>query len=280
MLGSWPAFLLGILGVSFSLAHGAEGTFLGEPQWGLGRKYLAEGKSQEAKEALAELSKKYPKEPDIYLFLAVASLRLRDVQGSEIAIRKALSLNPDHVEARTLLGWIELEVKRDYAAAVADYSRVAELKPDWPEAHNNLGVAWKKRGEMEKAVASFNRALELRGEYSEAWSNLGWAHAEEKKWREARADFEQALKINPNDEGALYGMSQALRELRDYAGAERSLRSLISRAPNFVYWLEWGRVELVRYYWLLLVAVGLVYLHSRYQRARRELHGGADRKET
>ena len=280
MLGSWPAFLLGILGVSFSLAYGAEGTFLGEPQWELGRKYLAQGKSQEAKGVFAELSKKYPKEPDIYLFLAIASLRSRDAQGSEIAIRKALSLDPDHVEARTLLGWIDLELKRDYASAVADYSRVAALKPDWPEAHNNLGVAWKKSGELEKAVASFNRALELRQGYSEAWSNLGWARAEEKKWPEARADFEQALKFSPNDEGALYGLSQAQRELRDYSGAEKTLNSLISRAPNFVYWLEWGQLELVRYYWLLLVAAGLVYLNSRYQRARRKLHGGADRKET
>jgi hypothetical protein len=45
-----------------------------------------------------------------------------------------------------------------------------------------------------------------------------------------------------------------------------------------VYWLEWGQVKLVHYYWLLLVAAGLVYLCSRYRRSRRELHGGADSK--
>ena len=280
MLGFRGVSVLGILGVSLSLAYGAEPAFLREERWELGKKYLAAGKAKEAKEVLAELSKSYPEEADIYLFLAIASLRLRDVPGAEIAIRRALSLNPDHVEARTLVGWIDLEVRRDYAGAVGEYSRVVELRPDWPEAHNNLGVARKKRGDLEQAVASFNRALELRGDYSEAWSNRGWVHAEQKKWREAQADFEQALRFNPNDEGALYGLSQALREVRDYAGAQKALSALIARSPNFVYWLEWGEIELVRYYWLFLLAAGLVYLNSRYQRARRRLHGGADGKET
>jgi Tfp pilus assembly protein PilF len=279
MRGFRAATLLGILWLGVSNAHGVGSPFEREPQWELGRKYLSEGKSQEARAVLTELSGRYPKEPDVYLFLAIASLRSRDVRRAEIDIGKALSLDPDHVEARTLRGWIALEMKRDYPAAIADYSRVAELKPDWPEAHNNLGVAWKKKGDPEKAAASFNRALALRPEYGEAWSNLGWIHAEEKKWREAGADFEQALRSNPNDEGALYGLSQAQREARDYAGAERTLKSLLSRAPNFVYWLEWGQVKLVRYYWVLLVGAGLIYLNSRYQLTRRILHGGADSKE-
>jgi len=279
MRGFRAAIVLGILWLGVSLAHGAGGPFEREPAWELGRKYLSAGKIQEARDVLTELSGRYPQEPDLYLFLAIASLRSRDVRRAEIDIGKALSLDPDHVEARTLRGWIALEVKRDYPAAIADYSRVAELKPDWPEAHNNLGVAWKKRGDPEKAVASFDRALALRPEYGEAWSNLGWIHAEEKKWREARADFERALRSNPNDEGALYGLSQAQREARDYAGAETTLKSLLSRAPNFVYWLEWGQVKLVRYYWVLLVGAGLIYLNTRYHLTRRVLHGGADRKE-
>jgi tetratricopeptide (TPR) repeat protein len=279
MRGFRAAVLLGILWLGVSVAHGAGGAFERDLQWALGRKFLAEGKNREARDILAELSGRYPKEPDVYLFLAIASLRSRDPRRAEGDLEKSLTLDPDHVEARTLRGWIALEVKRDYAAAIADYTRVAELKPDWPEAHNNLGVAWKKRGDLEKAAASFDRALALRPEYGEAWSNLGWIHAEEKKWREARADFERALKSSPGDEGALYGLSQAQREVRDYAGAERTLKSLLSRAPNFVYWLEWGQVKLVRYYWVLLLGAGLIYLNSRYRLTRRLLHGGADSKE-
>ncbi|HEX9446308.1 MAG TPA: tetratricopeptide repeat protein [Candidatus Binatia bacterium] len=280
MPGARAAALLGLLWLGVSFAYGGESALVREPGWELGRKYLAEGKAQQAKDLLTDLAKKYPREPDLHLFLALASLRLRDPRAAEVDIEKALALDPDHVEARTLRGWIELEVKRDYPAAAADYARVAALKPDFPEAHNNLGVAWKKSGDLEKAAASFRRAIELRPGYGEAWSNLGWVHAEQKKWREARGEFERALKLNPNDEGALYGLSQAQRDLRDYSGAEGTLKTLLSRAPNFVYWLEWGQVKLAHYWWVLMLAAGMVYLNSRYQRSRRGSHGGADRKET
>lgn len=275
MLRAWGLCLTGLLGIAISLAYGQTGSMLPkERQWEQGKKYLAEGKAKEAKGAFEDLLKRFPKEPDLYLLLGVSSLRLRDVQAAEVYIRQALALAPDHAEARTLLGWIDLEVRRDYASAVEEYGRVVQLRPDFPEAYNNLAVALKKNGALEMAVANFNRALELRGDYSEALSNRGWLYIEQKKWREARGDFEQALKINPHDAGALYGLSQVLKEARDYAGAQKALRSLMARSPNFVYWLEWGQLELVRYYWVLLLIAGAFFLQSQYKKVRRRSHGG------
>lgn len=275
MLRAWGLCLTGLLGITISLAYGQVASSLPkERQWEQGKKYLAEGKAKEARGAFENLLKRFPKEPDLYLLLGVSSLRLRDVQAAEVYIRQALALAPDHAEARTLLGWIALEVRRDYASAVEEYGRVVQLRPDFPEAYNNLAVALKKNGDLEMAVANFNRALELRGDYSEALSNRGWLYIEQKKWREARGDFEQALKINPHDAGALYGLSQVLKEARDYAGAQKALRSLMARSPNFVYWLEWGQLELVRYYWVLLLIAGAFFLQSQYKKVRRRSHGG------
>lgn len=275
MLRAWGLCLTGLLGIAISLAYGQTGSMLPkERQWEQGKKYLAEGKAKEARGAFENLLKRFPQEADLYLLLGVSSLRLRDVQAAEVYIRQALALAPDHAEARTLLGWIALEVRRDYASAVEEYGRVVQLRPDFPEAYNNLAVALKKNGALEMAVVNFNRALELRGDYSEALSNRGWLYIEQKKWREARGDFEQALKINPHDAGALYGLSQVLKEARDYAGAQKALRSLMARSPNFVYWLEWGQLELVRYYWVLLLIAGAFFLQSQYKKVRRRSHGG------
>jgi hypothetical protein len=64
-----------------------------------------------------------------------------------------------------------------------------------------------------------------------------------------------------------------LREERNYAGAQQALSKLISRTPNFVYWLEWGRIGLIRYWWaLLLIAVGWG-LKGRLMKARTEANG-------
>lgn len=281
MLRAWGWSLAWVLGIAFSLAYGQGVSWLREEsQWEQAKKYLAEGKPREAKELFEELVKKYPKEPDLHLFLGLASLRLRDPQAAESHIRRVLGLAPDHVEARTLLGWLKMEVQGDYASAIEEYSRVVRLRPDFPEAHNNLGVAFRKKGDLEKALESFSRALELRGDYSEARSNRGWVYAEQGKWREARTDFEQALKVNPQDEGALYGLSRVLREARDYAGAQVLLRRLIGQSPNFVYWLEWGQLQLVRYYWVLLLVAAAYFMRAQYRKVRRKSYGSGSNKET
>ena len=275
---SWAAALWGILCLSAPAAFAAGTALDRDSDWQLSRKQLSEGNNDEAQQLLARLAQKYPAEPDVHLFLAIAALRARDVQGASAEIEKTLALDPNHVEGRTLRGWIEMEVKRDYPAAVADYAVVVDLRPELAAAHNNLGVALKKKGDVEGAIASFKRAIDLKPDYSEARSNLGWIYSEQKKWGDARAEFEQALKANPADEGALYGLAETQRMMRDYSAAEGTLKRLIGRAPNFVYWLEWGQVKLVHYWWVLLLTAGLVYLNSRYQRSRRSVYGGADGK--
>lgn len=261
---SLAAFLC--LGVSSM--YGEEAVGQREQGWERVRRHLAEGDAGEAKKLGEELLNSYPKDPDIDVLVAIASLRLRDVQAAEVYLRKAIHLDPRHVEARMLLGWIRLEIQRDYAAAVEEYRAVIALVPDSAEAHNNLGVALKKKGDLDTALNAFGRALALRPDYGEVWSNRGWVFTEQKRWREARGDFERGLQLNPRDEGALYGLSQALREARDYAGAEQALRRLVSVSPNFVYWLEWGQLELVRFYWLFLIVAGAAFAHSRYRKNR------------
>lgn len=269
---SFWSFSIVILFMGFSLAHGA-GRFEEDELWKQGKQELSDGKAKLARESLETLLKKYPKEPDLHLILAMTSLKLGDARQAEFHIRRALQLAPDHVEARTLLGWLNLEVHKNYTAAIEAYRKVVQLRPRSPEAQNNLAVALKKNGELDQALEGFNRALALREDYAEAWSNRGWVHFEQEKWREARQDFERALGLNPQDQGALYGMSRVLKQTRDYAGSQQALRKLISRSPNFVYWLEMAQLQLVRYYWVLLLIAAAFLVHSRYRKMRAKNYG-------
>jgi Tfp pilus assembly protein PilF len=246
-----------------------------DPRWKQARQQLAQGNAGEAKAIFEDLLKRYPEEPDLYLFTAIALLRLRQPEAAAISVKRAVAADPSHIEAHTLLGWIESEVHGDFDSAIEHYRKVVELRPDSPEAYNNLGVAQKKKGDLEEAAESFDRALALKAGYGAALSNRGWVFVEQQKWPRARRDFEQALAINPADDGALYGLSQALREARDYSGAQRALGQLTSRSPNFVYWLEWGRIGLIRYYWVLLAIAIAFYMKARLnKKVRTAAHGG------
>ena len=74
---------------------------------------------------------------------------------------------------RTTTWAIALKDQGKLDEAVACYRRALELKPDYAEAHNNLGNALKDQGKLDEAVACYRRALELKPDFAEAHNNLG-----------------------------------------------------------------------------------------------------------
>ena len=42
------------------------------------------------------------------------------------------------------------------------YAKALELKPDYADAHNNLGIAYAELGRFDEAVASYTRCLKVR----------------------------------------------------------------------------------------------------------------------
>ena len=65
--------------------------------------------------------------------------------------------------------------------AVAHYAEALRLKPDFAEAHNNLGLALAAQGKMDQAVAQYTEALRLNPNYADPYNNLGNALAKQGK---------------------------------------------------------------------------------------------------
>jgi len=85
--------------------------------------------------------------------------------------RRALAVKPDFAEAHTNLGNILKEQAR-LDEAVACYRRALELKPDHAETHINLGNACKDQGDLDSAVACYRQAVALKPTDAAAHSNL------------------------------------------------------------------------------------------------------------
>ncbi len=273
MVRAWLAVLAVLISIGLSNAAEPNSPLTSDKRWQQARKDLAEGSATVAKSEFEGLVKDYPKDADLQLFLGMAMLRLRDPQGALLAAKRAIALNPQHADARTFVAWIELEVRGDVDAAISEYQKIIELHPELADAYVNLAVAQKRQGKLDEALASLNTALEKKPAYAAALTTRGGILAEQDKWADARRDFEAALKLDPRDDGALYGLAQARRESRDYAGAQQALSELISRSPNFVYWLEWGRIGLIRYWWVLLTVAIALALRARFRKARTEANG-------
>ncbi|WP_342362942.1 tetratricopeptide repeat protein [Terrarubrum flagellatum] len=79
----------------------------------------------------------------------------------------------DRAWAWNNLGNVLKEDPATLAEARDAYETALRLAPDYPEAHNNLGVVFERARRFEDALRSYKRATELKPDYYEAYYNLG-----------------------------------------------------------------------------------------------------------
>jgi Flp pilus assembly protein TadD len=81
--------------------------------------------------------------------------------------------------------------------AVTYLQTALRSRPDYFDAHYNLGTALAKQNNFAAAVGEFRTAVRLNPQDANAEANLGAALAELGNWREARTHLEKALAIDP-----------------------------------------------------------------------------------
>ena len=68
------------------------------------------------------------------------------------------------------------------------YKSAIQIKPDFAEAHNNLGIAYKNIGMINEAIESYHSAIKLKSNFAEAYNNLGLIMMDQDKIEEAIMD--------------------------------------------------------------------------------------------
>lgn len=98
-------------------------------------------------------------------------------------LEAALARDPNHVRALTNLGNLKLEAG-DVDGAIADYERAIKLDDGFANAHHNLGVAYRRKGQIGKSVASLRRAQRAssKRDAEEARAALAGGRARGARW--------------------------------------------------------------------------------------------------
>ena len=84
-----------------------------------------------------------------------------------------------------------------FEEAVACYRRTLELRPDFADVHNNLGVIMAGQGRLREATACWRRAVELKPDFAEAYNALGAVLGSLGEFYEAAASCGEALRLKP-----------------------------------------------------------------------------------
>jgi tetratricopeptide (TPR) repeat protein len=106
-----------------------------------------------------------------------------------------------------------------------DYEHALKLRPEYPEALNNLGAVYYAKKNYKKAIKYYRRALHLDPSSAPIYSNMGTAYFAQHKTEKGLDAYRKAFALDPNVfENSVQLVSESLparaRAEQDYCMAE------------------------------------------------------------
>src|ERR1700722_6111940 len=135
-----------------------------------------------------------------------------DIVGAEKQYAVALSIRPDDATVNNAIAGANLAAGHP-DAAITYLQTALRSRPDYFDAHYNLGTALAMQNNFAAAVEEFRAAVRINPQDANAEANLGAALAELGNWKEARAHLEKALAIDPALTNARDNLEQVKRAL-------------------------------------------------------------------
>jgi len=157
------------------------------------------------------LAAQNPQESIIFNILGLAEEGLRQFSASISHYKTAITIRPDYSDAHYNLGNVFHEVG-DLDAAIASYQRALEIDRDC-DTYLNLGNALRERGDLSAAIDNYHLALQINPEYVDAYNNLGEALKEQGKYMAAIANFKHGLELAPEHSTLNAALGLALMSL-------------------------------------------------------------------
>lgn len=132
-----------------------------------------------------------------------------------------------------------------YEDAIRETEEAIALYPQFPDLHNQLGLALSLSGDRERAVQAFRRALGINPHYLEARLNLAIVYNELGRYDEALVEFQTEAIRDPEHENlspdvrTFLADSHALlgdtyRNLGMQVDATQEYRKALQHAPQFL----------------------------------------------
>ncbi len=142
---------------------------------------------------------KEQKTAEIHHDLAVEALRAGRSQEALKEFDIALAADPDMPEALLGRGLVMEYGFGKLAQAEADYRHALLIRPNYPEAHNNLGQLLARTGRPTEALAEFDKAIDV-NLYMEPWvarCNKGQTLYQVGRRDEGLAELRTCIRIAP-----------------------------------------------------------------------------------
>jgi tetratricopeptide (TPR) repeat protein len=191
----------------------------------------AQGELQQALAAANKMLEGFPRSINLYNILGVLYARSMQYNVAIDHYKKAIGIKPDYSEAHYNMG-NALKQKGDLDAAIVSYKNAINLKPTYVDAYFNLGNVLKQKGDLDAAIVSYKNAINLKPDHADAYSNLGTALQNKGNSEAAIDSYKKAIIIKPDYADAFFNMGTAQQDMGDLAAAIKSYKHDIDIRPD------------------------------------------------
>ena len=161
----------------------------------------------------------------------VALANLGKLEYSKITYEKAIRMKPDYVEAHNNLGTI-LKAMGKLENALSSFLKASKLDSNYAAPHFNMANIFYEIGDVKRAIDVYRTAINIQPNYPAAFCNLGVALQDQRKLKEAIECYKIAIKQKPDYEDAFGNLGAALEQMGKLEEAIEANKQALRINPN------------------------------------------------
>ncbi|MCP9915169.1 tetratricopeptide repeat protein [Cyanobium sp. ATX 6F1] len=141
----------------------------------------------------------------------------------------------------------DLLARGDHSQAIEAYGLALSIRPEYPEALNNLGNGLKAAGRLDEAMVAYQNALKIQPDLAVAQFNLGNILKEQGRLEEASMALLGVLLLKPDMPKAHLLLAEVLEEIGDLEqAAEGYLKTIRLEPSSAEAWRSLGGIHRLR----------------------------------
>lgn len=149
---------------------------------------------------------------------------------------------PEDPNVINTLGFVLLNLKKDFKGAETQFEKVLDLAPLHSHAQNNLGVCYLNMGLVERAVSCFRKAIASNRQYAMAYENLAFYFLKNGDFKNTLDTLQEAkqnqVKLSHNAEHT-YGW-MLIKNLKFLEAEEWYRNKLLEEPDNYLLYINLG----------------------------------------
>jgi len=157
--------------------------------------------------------------------------KIGNIESAQLALERAVQINPSLAEARINLGNIYLQ-KDKTNDAVYEYRQALKINPADAVSHNNLGNAYFKKEWFNDAISEYETAIYLDPNFADAYTNLASTHCKKQMFNQAVFYLEEAINLEPENFAVFNRCGDVYYQMNNYHQAIRHYKKALDISPD------------------------------------------------